>query len=204
MATTYTSPYATSFKNSCKRGTPFYQAVNNIAKKNNKSTQVIWNSLFKANLVWRQKFNGQWTYFPSFSCKTKATAAKTSQYECWQYFCEWMLSSGQCTPEQLKKNCGSQKEFMSWCRKFWGKQYTTVSSSSSVKKNVKKAVKKNVKAKSVTKRKTTKAKVTTKAKSTSKPKARKSTVKAKKTNARSYKFPTAKTTSKSRRFKKAA
>lgn len=124
MPSTYTSPYATSFKSALKRGTSYNVAVNNIASRNNKSPEQVWNSLFKANLCFRQKFNGQWIYFPFEAKKSNSTTWKTTQFNSWQWFTEWCLNSGICTPEQFKKNCGSQKEFMTWCRKHFGKQFT--------------------------------------------------------------------------------
>jgi hypothetical protein len=123
--TTKTSPFATAFKNAVNRGTPFTVAVNNIAKKNNKTTDYIWQSLYKAGICYRQKFNGQWIYFPCNITKCKSPVVKTSQFNFWQQFCEWCLINGWCTPQQLQKHCGSQQDFMTFCRKFWNKQYTT-------------------------------------------------------------------------------
>ncbi|MBT8485901.1 MAG: hypothetical protein KJO43_10000 [Phycisphaerae bacterium] len=125
MPTKYTSPFATSFKSACKRGTSYNVAVQNIAKRCKKSPTVVWESLFKAGLCYRQKFNGQWIYFPCEVKKATATTCKNSQWECWQWFCEWSLLNGFCTPEQMKKNCGTQTTFMTWCRKFFSKQFTT-------------------------------------------------------------------------------
>jgi hypothetical protein len=124
MPTTYTSPFASSFKSAVKRGTSYTTAVENIAKRCNKSTNVVWNSLYKAGLCYRQKFNGQWIYWPCNGHKTNSTNWKMSQTHFWQFYCEWCIANGCCTPEQLKNHCGSQKEFMTWCRKFFGKQYT--------------------------------------------------------------------------------
>lgn len=126
MPKNYTSPYATSFKSAIKRGTSYNVAVQNLAKKHNKTTDFIWQSLFKANLCWRQKFNGQWVYFPCELNQSNfnAPVVKDVQFNCWQWFCEWCLINGVCTPQQLHNHCGSQQDFMTWCRKFWGKQYT--------------------------------------------------------------------------------
>ena len=121
---TFKSPYATSFKSAIKRGTSYTAAVESIAKRVGKNPSVVWNSLFKAGLCYRQKFNGQWIYFPCEIKKCPATVTKNTQTVCWQWFCDWCLTTGQCTPEQLKKHCGSQKDFMTWCRKFFGKQFT--------------------------------------------------------------------------------
>lgn len=125
MSNTYKSPFATAFKAGVNRGTSYNHVVWNIAKRSNKSPEFVWESLFKANLCWRQKFNGQWIYFPCELKKSNATTVKFGQYNMWQWFCEWCLTSGTCTPEQLHKHHGSQKEFMTWCRKFWSAQYTT-------------------------------------------------------------------------------
>ena len=125
MPSTYKSPFATSFKSAIKRGTPCSVAVNNIAKRTKKSPTVVFNSLWKAGLCHRQKFNGQWVYWPSFTCKKSASNAKSCQADMWQCFVDWCVCSGFCTPEQLKNNCGSQQEFMTYCRKFWNKQYNT-------------------------------------------------------------------------------
>ena len=207
MPTQYKSPFASAFKSACKRGTNFNTAVSNIAKRNGKSTETVWNSLFKAGLVWRQKFNGSWLYFPSFECTTKASGWKDAQFDAWQAFAAWALSSGQCTPEQLKKNCGSQAEFMSWCKKFWGRQFSSASSSSTKKSSssrtakpkAKRATVKKSKSSSTSRKRTTTAKSKSRTSSTSKKRVT-STAK-KRTTAKS---PTAKkrTTAKSSTAKK--
>lgn len=122
--TTYTSPYATTFKSALNRGTSYNLAVHNIAKRSNKSVEQIWLSLYKGGLCFRQKFNGQWCYFPFNVKKCTATVNKNAQWQAWQWFTEWCLQNKLCTPEQLKNHTGSQQDFMTWCRKFWGKQYT--------------------------------------------------------------------------------
>ena len=55
----------------------------------------------------------------------------------WQNLIDWCILSGQCKPEQLHKNAASQKEFMSYCRKFWNHQYgaSTTSSKPSSRKS---------------------------------------------------------------------
>ena len=166
MPSNYKSPFASSFKSAVNRGTSYTAAVENIAKRNNTPTTFVWNSLYKANLVWRQKFNGQWIYFPTSWNKGKAASWKNSQFECWQYFCEWFISNGYCTPENLKKHCGSQAEFMNFCRKYFAKQFNN----------------------NTTTRKSTGRKTTSKSKTTRK----------------SYKFPASKSTSKTRRYRRAA
>ena len=124
MPSTYTSPYATAFKAAMKRGTSYNTAVNSIAGRSSKSTEQVWNSLYKAGLCFRQKFNGQWIYFPWDISKSNSTTWKNSQFNSWQWFTEWCITSGNCRPEQFKNNCGSQKEFMTWCRKYFGKQFS--------------------------------------------------------------------------------
>ncbi len=124
MPSKYTSPYATSFKSAIKRGTSYTTAVESIAKRCKKTQATVWESLFKAGWCYRQKFNGQWFYWPKEVGKFSAATRKTSQYNMWQWFAEWCITSGYFTPQQFHKHCGSQKEFMTWCRKFWGKQYT--------------------------------------------------------------------------------
>lgn len=191
MPSNFTSPFATAFKSAVKRGTPYNTVVENIAKRNGKTTSFVWNSLFKAGVCNRQKFNGQWVYFPCEVKKCTATNNKSVQFNCWQSFCEWCLCNGFCTPETMKKNCGSQAEFMKWCKKFWSKQFTTSTGTAKTTKS-KTAKSKTAKAKT-TKAKTVKAK-TTKSKTT-----KSKTAKAKKnTTTKSYKFPKTRTTSKRR------
>ncbi|MCP3902107.1 MAG: hypothetical protein GY715_00605 [Planctomycetes bacterium] len=124
MPSNFKSPYATSFKNACKRGTSYTVAVHNIAKRCNKNPNVVWNSLWKAGLCHRQKFNGTWIYFPcDWNKKSTVTNCKNTQTVMWQWFCEWCIMNGCCTPMKMHDNCGSQKDFMTFCRKHFGKQY---------------------------------------------------------------------------------
>lgn len=135
------SPFATSFKSAINRGTPCFVAVQNIAKRTKKSPNQVFQSLFKAGLCFRQKIAGEWVYWPCDWHKTNATNAKICQNNMWQWFVDWCLCTGVCTPEKLQKHTGSQQEFMSFCKKFWGKQFTpgTVTSKpKSKKKNFKK------------------------------------------------------------------
>lgn len=119
----YKSPFATSFKSAVKRGTSYNVAVENIASKNKKTVQFVWESLWKAGLANRQKFNGQWLYWPANVTKANAKTWKHTQWNAWQWFVEWALTTGNVTPEQLNK-LSNQKDFMTFCKKFWGKQYT--------------------------------------------------------------------------------
>lgn len=142
--TTFKSPFATSFNNACKRGTPFCTAVQNIAKRTGKNESTIWNSLYKAGLVWRQKFNGQWIYFPcNWEGKANASNKKSSQFNMWQCFIEYCVVNGFCTPEALKKHCGSQSEFESYCKKFWNKQFSGSKKSSASKGRKRPSVKRS-------------------------------------------------------------
>jgi hypothetical protein len=124
MPSNYKSPFATSFKSAIKRGVPCSTVVENICKRNNKTPKTVFESLFKAGLCYRQKVNGQWIYWPCDGVKTNNTNAKVSQTEMWQNFVDWCITTGCCTPEQMKKNCGSQTVFMQNCKKFWSKQFT--------------------------------------------------------------------------------
>lgn len=189
MPTNHKSPFASPFKSAVKRGTPCGVAVNNIAKNSKKSPKVVFESLFKAGLCFRQKFNGQFVYWTSEKCKKgNAVHRNECQNNMWQCFIDWCVSSGFCTPEQLMKHCGSQKEFMAYCRKFFGKQFgvTTGKKKSKARKTGRKST-------------TRKRKTTTKArKTTRKPTGRKTTRRG------SYKFPTAKRRSSTRRYRRAA
>lgn len=126
-------PYASSFKSAINRGTPCSTAVSNIANRCNKTSNQVFNSLWKAGLCHRQKFNGQWVYWPTFDCKKSATNAKGCQADMWQCFVDWCCVNGTCTPEQLKKNCGSQSSFMKYCRKFFSKQFPSTTTTTGKK-----------------------------------------------------------------------
>ena len=199
MPTNHKSPYASSFKSAMKLGTPCGVAVNTIAKNIKKSPKMVFESLFKAGLCFRQKFNGQFVYWTSEKCKKgTATVRNECQHNMWQCFIDWFISSGFCTPEQLKNHCGSQQEFMAFCRKFFSKQISATTGKK--KRKVRKTGRKST----TRKRTTTKAK---KRKTTIRSKRRKTTRKpvGRKTTSRgSYKFPTAKRRSSTRRYRRAA
>ncbi|MCH7603875.1 MAG: hypothetical protein IIB54_14020 [Planctomycetes bacterium] len=199
MPTNHKSPYASSFKSAMKLGTPCGVAVNNIAKNSKKSPTMVFESLFKAGLCFRQKFNGQFVYWTSEKCKKgTATVRNECQHNMWQCFIDWFISSGFCTPEQLKNHCGSQQEFMAFCRKFFAKQISATTGKK--KRKVRKTGRKST----TRKRTTTKAK---KRKTTIRSKRRKTTRKpvGRKTTSRgSYKFPTAKRRSSTHRYRRAA
>lgn len=122
MPTHTKSPYATTFKSAIKRGTPAGKAVEAIAKRRNTNPSVIWNSLHKAGLCERQKFNGQWIYWPCEDIKVNQTNAKAAQLDVWQNLIDWCIVSGNVKPQQLANNTGSQQEFMSYCKKFFNRQ----------------------------------------------------------------------------------
>ena len=116
MPSKYTSPYASPFKSAINRGTSYTFAVNSIAKRWNKTPEFIWQSLYKAGLCYRQKFNGQWIYWPCNMKKGTAKTWKYSQFYMWQWFTEWCFTNGWATPQQFKNHTGSQQDFMTYCR----------------------------------------------------------------------------------------
>lgn len=116
------SPYGPTFTSAVRRGTPCHTVVSNIAQKTGVSPTTIVNSLWRAGLIFRQKFNGQWVFWPSFPVKRNSTNAKTCQLNQWQNFIDWCITSGTCKPHQLNDGTGSQSSFISFCRKFFNKQ----------------------------------------------------------------------------------
>ena len=122
MPSQHQSPYASSFLSAIKKGTPCLVAVEKIASRCKKTPNMVFLSLFKAGLCDRQKFNGQWLYWPCEGRKCSATLAKGCQLQTWQCFIDWCIGTGCCTPEQLSNNSGSQKDFMDYCRKFFNRQ----------------------------------------------------------------------------------
>ncbi len=123
------SPHASSFKTAIKHGTPAGVAVNAIAKRSNKRPSAVFTSLHKAGLCHRQKFNGQYVYWACEAKKSNATTAKGLQLEIWQSFIDWCIASGQCKPEQLYNQTGSQENFIANCRKYYNKQLKATSGS---------------------------------------------------------------------------
>ena len=201
------SPYAQSFNSAIKRGVPAGQAVEGIAKRQNKPQSQIFNSLHKAGLCERQKLNGQWVYWTSEKQRTNATHAKASQVQMWQNFIDWAIASGHCKPEQLTNNTGSQKDFMNYCKKYFSRQVGTASSSSSSRKSSSRKRSTSATAKkrtgSTTARKRTSS--TTARKRTTSTTARKRTTARKSTTrATSYKFPRATASSSRSRTRRAA
>lgn len=198
MSKNYTSPFASNFNSAIKRGTPCSVAINSIAKSKSKTPTFIFESLFKAGLCSRQKFNGQWIYWTNQpSKKSNATTRNDCQNNMWQNFIDWCICSGFCTPEQLSNHSGSQKEFMSFCKKFFAKQFSPATATKKRKPTRKTTATKARKRPSTSKKRSTSfssKKRSTKRKSTSPKSNRKS----------SYKFPTAKKTTSTRRYRKVA
>jgi hypothetical protein len=124
MPSKFKSPYSGPFTTGVKNGTPASTVVWNISKKTNTPTNTIWNSLYKAGLCYRQKFNGTWIYWPSFPVKKSTKWSNHAQTSMWQCFVDWCVSSGWCTPHQFNNWSGNQKQFMTFCRNFFGKQFT--------------------------------------------------------------------------------
>jgi hypothetical protein len=134
MGKQYKSPYATSFKSAVKRGTPWNVAVENIAKNKKTTVASVWQSLFKGGDAYRFKFNGQWFYFPTQGWKTNAKSWKEDQFWMWQWFINYGVANGWFTPDDIRKHCGSQKEFMTYFKKFWNRQFTTSTSKNTRKR----------------------------------------------------------------------
>jgi len=127
----YTSPFASQFKSAIRRGTPASVAVENIASRQGTTMNQVFQSLFKVGLVFRQKMNGQWIYWPVEGVKAKSTITRTAQWKLWQSFVDWAVASGYATPEQICSGKGSQQEFIQSLRKFFNKQFSSTTSGSS-------------------------------------------------------------------------
>lgn len=134
MPSTTKSPYTTSFCNAINRGTPCWTALCTIANRAGTTPNVVGNSLVKAGVCFRQKFNGQWIFFPCFTGKWNPTQGKKCHTQMWQSFIDWCVCSGICTPEQLWNCCGSQASFVKGCRSFWTKACSTPTCSPSFRK----------------------------------------------------------------------
>jgi hypothetical protein len=121
---TFKFPFAKAFITGIKKGTPCHVIVNTIAFKTKKSPTMIWNTLFKAGLVWRQKINNQWIYWPKTGKKTSTANTNTCQANLWQCFVDWCIASGTCTPMQLAFKTGNSKSFMVNCKNYMNKFWT--------------------------------------------------------------------------------
>ena len=75
------SPFGRSFQSAVDRGTPVSDAVSNIAKRQHMTEHSIYQSLFKAGHIQRQKFNGQWIHWPTQGTKRSASTARETQVE---------------------------------------------------------------------------------------------------------------------------
>ena len=124
----FQSPFASSFRSAVRRGVPASQAVHGIAQRSRKSETVIFQSLFKADLVWRQKFNSQWIWWAADGRKAQSSQTRSSQFGLWQSFVDWAIASGHVTPEQIQQHSGSQQQFSLFLRKFFGGQFGSTSS----------------------------------------------------------------------------
>lgn len=202
MSKNYTSPFASNFNSAIKRGTPCSVAINSIAKSKSKTPKFIFESLFKAGLCSRQKFNGQWIYWTNQpSKKSNATTRNDCQNNMWQNFIDWCICSGFCTPEQLSNHSGSQKEFMSFCKKFFAKQFSPATATK--KRKTSRKTSRKTTATKARKRPSTSKKRSTSFSSKKRSTKRKST--SPKSNRKSsYKFPTAKKSTSTRRYRKVA
>jgi hypothetical protein len=168
-----------------QRGTPCHVAVNTLANRFHTSPQVVCRSLCTAGVCKCQKINGQIVCVPVNGKKCSPTIVKTCQADLWQCFVDWCICSGCCTPRQLISKCGNQNSFMKFCCQYLPKQvpglFKLTSKSGTTMKN--------------TKRRSTTRRVkrtTTRARSR-----RTSTT-------RFYSFPTFKTRTTTRRYRRAA
>jgi hypothetical protein len=119
------SPYVVGFVNAVKNGTPCWAAITSISKKTGKPTSSIVASLKNAGVVGTQTLHGQPICWPSFPVKASRTGAKTSQYQQWQWFISWCLSSGIVTPRQLTSWTRSPATFVNNCGRIILKQFSS-------------------------------------------------------------------------------
>jgi hypothetical protein len=193
----FTSPFTTSFKSGIKSGTPCGTVITNIAKRTNKPVASIIKSLTKAGVCFSQKFNGTLVCWPAFPARTNATKSNICQTNLWQCFVDWCIMTGVCKPNQLNNKTGSQKSFMSACKSYFGKQFSSFSTTKSKRKSKSR--------KSWTRsRKTTSRPKTHWAKHTRKRTTKRSPSKWSASWTRSYKFPTYRVRSTTRRYVRAA
>jgi hypothetical protein len=120
------SPYASQFKSGIKGGAPCSVVVAQIARRTGKPVTAIYNSLFKAGLCFRQKFNGTWLYWPTFVAAGSATTINKCQTNLWQCLIDWCVLSRNTTPGKLRNKIASQTEFMTFGRSLFGKQFAGV------------------------------------------------------------------------------
>lgn len=203
MPPKFKSPYAKPFITGCKNGTPCTTVVNTISKRTGKPVSTIWNSLCKAGVCCCCKFNGTCVYWPNFPVKKNPTVGRTCQTNMWQCFIDWCMCTGCCTPTQLNRNCSSQKTFMNFCRSFFGKQFTPMTMTKTKRSPKRRTMRKP--------RRTTttwaKSPMTRGKKRPAPKRGRKTTPKTwtwNRTTPRTYKFPTWRISTNTRRYRYAA
>lgn len=107
----FKSPFTSSFNTVTKRGTPASFAVASIAKRTKKSPAQIFESLYKAGQVYRQRVNGQWIFWPVHGTKANASMTRTVRQSAWQAWVDWAIASGWATPEQVSSHTANQQQF---------------------------------------------------------------------------------------------
>jgi len=120
------SPYTQAFVAGCRTGQPCSTVINNICKRTGKNFNTVCASLCKAGVCRGQKFNGQWICWPNFKVPTNNTWSKKAQWNLWQGFVDWCVTSGYCTPNNLntKSATGNQAQFMKNCQSLMSTQCT--------------------------------------------------------------------------------
>lgn len=190
---TVKSPYASSFRTGIKSGKPCSAVIASISKRTGKPITSIVKSLCKAGVCYCQKFNGTWIYWPAFPCKSGASS--TCQTTMWQSFIDWCMASGSCKPAQLDKKVSSQKNFMAFCRHFFARQFSGISTS-------KRRTRRSRKSRTTSRRPTSWARHSSKRRT--KRSTRTSPWTRSRTSYRSYAFPTYRFRSSTRRYARAA
>ena len=134
MENSKSSPFSSAFQSAVRRGTPCSVAVANIAKRQNKTANQVYQSLYKACVVNRQKINGQWVYWAVQARKSTGPVARQAQAALWQSYVDWALANGHTTPEKIADHMGSRSEFQGHFKRFFAKQFavTQISSRSSM------------------------------------------------------------------------
>ena len=123
--TRFQSPFSSSFRAAVRRGTPASTAVANIASRTKRQPSHIFESLFRAGQVNRQRVNGQWIYWPTEGVKANASTSRQTQWQLWQAFVDWAIASGTVTAQQISTAKGSQQAFGQFVRRFFGRQFST-------------------------------------------------------------------------------
>ena len=130
MENSKSSPFSSSFQASARRGTPCSVAVANIAKRQNKTTNQVYQSLYKACIVNRQKINGQWVYWAVQARKSTGPVARQAQAALWQSYVDWALANGHTTPGKIAGHMSSRDEFQGHFKRFFAKQFSVTKTSS--------------------------------------------------------------------------